>query len=244
MANDSHESMIIQGNNFAVMIPVVLTTGSTSEIESLGTVIKHEAIVDTTIDIPTSASAKSEYISTTMDNGTTLEVPKVTTTLDATTGSEKAGSGSDANPKISFTTLEVSRTAFSEIVGHAQSGTPIFLCVGLGKTTTGAQDGYAFMLGKISSNLQRGTKGNEFVNNKLEFSGVTATAGPGVTGPPVVAEFDETALNDDTTGFGVGVEPMGDAAITAIIHSTGTSNVFTSGELAELLAGKIVFKAA
>lgn len=234
MANTSNTEMVVQGESLAVIVPVTLASG---KISALGTPILHEAITDASVTTPAAASSKTEYISTTLANGVTVEVEKNSMTLDGVTGTEKSGSGSDSKCKIAFTTNEVCRAAYKELADLSIAGTPCIVCVGLGEKPTGDQDGYAFMLGKITNDLEKSAKGNEFQTLKVEFGATTGVAETG---------FDETDVN---TAFAIGANPMGGDAITAILHAAAqtpppASNQFASADLTELLAGKIVFKAA
>jgi hypothetical protein len=234
MANTSNTEMIVQGASLAVIIPATLTSG---KISALGTAILHEAITDASVMVPAAASSKTEYISTTLANGVTVEVEKNSMTLDGVTGSEKSGSGSDSKCKIAFTTNEVCRAAYKELVDLSIAGTPCIVCIGLGEKPSGDQDGYAFLLAKITNDLERSAKGNEYQTLKVEFSATTGVADTG---------FDETDIN---TAFAIGANPMGGDAITAILHAAAqtpppASNEFASADVTDLLAGKVVLKAA
>lgn len=222
MANTSHQSMADEGGNFAVIIPITLTSGKAG---SLGTPVKHEAVEGTEMTFSNAASS-TEYISKVMDNGVTVEVEKNTKVVDGRTGAEKSGSG-DAVNKVSFTTLETSPDAVQELL--ALKDTYVLTCVPLGFGTDGTSMGYGFLLSKLSGDLVRTTKGNDIMSIKVEFAATTLEAD---------AAFTHATLN---TGFGIAVDPMGGDAITKIID---TGNAFTAGELTQLLAGEIVLKDA
>jgi hypothetical protein len=214
--------MSAEGANFAVVIPVTLTDGKAS---ALGTAIKHEAIEGAEYT-ESNASNKVEYISSTMANGVSVEIPKVTKVLDGTTGAEKSGAG-DAVNKMSFTTLEVDAAAMEELSGI--KGENVITCIPLGFGSDGSSFGYAFMLGKLSGDITRAMKGNSTITVKVEFSATTLVAD---------VAFTFTTLN---SAFGIAVDPMGGTAITKIID---VANAFTAGELTALFAGEIVYKDA
>lgn len=224
MSNTSHEHMIVQGGNLAVVLPATLVSG---EVSALGTAIKHEALVSTEITLPAEETS-NEVISQEMDNGVTVEMPKVTTIMSAVTGAEKTASGATSGYKIKFDTLEADRASIIEAAALLDGDTA-FACVSLGELTDGSSDGYAFIYGVVSASLTRSTKGNQFASLSLEISGVEGVAASG---------FDHADLN---TGFGITGDPMGGTAITKIID---TGNAFVAGDVTDLLAGKIVFKDA
>ncbi len=224
MANTSHENMILNGANFGVIIPATLSSG---KIASLGTAIKHEAIESTEYEFAVSSDS-DEVVSKELDNGVTVEAPKVTTVISAVTGAEKAASGD--RDKIRFTTLELDNAAMAELQGLI--GEPCFVCIGTGMKTDGTLDGFAFLYGKLSGSLTHSTKGNELQSVQLEFSGTEGVADAG---------FDHTDLN---TAFTTTVEPMGAEAALDILKASPTTNHFSAGDLTDLLTGKIVLKVA
>lgn len=217
MANTSHQSMVLEGGNYAVIIPATLTDG---EISAVGTPIKHEALESAEYELA-AGSDSEETITKLMDNGVTVEAPAVTKVLSAVTGAEKNASGD--RDKIRFTTLEVDQAAMAEL--QALIGDPCFVCI-----PTGDGDGFAFVYGKLSGTLTKSTKGNELQVLPVEFTGTE-----GVTD----GTFAESNLN---TAFTMTVEPMGEGATVDIFKSTPTTNHFTSADLTDLLTGKIVLK--
>jgi hypothetical protein len=223
MANTSHEEMVIQGGNFAVWIPATITAG---EVSALGTAVMIEALEGTELTIK-NPETESEVVTAVLDNGVTIEAESVSTVLDAKTGAEKSGSGADAFDAAKFTTQEVGAAALAEY--QSMVGDYGFLCVPIGFNPQGTSEGYGFLFGKMTSDITRATKGNEFTSIPLEFTGRTGIAATG---------FDYTDMN---TGFGIAVDPMGGAAITKIID---VANAFIAGDLTTLLTGKIVLKAA
>lgn len=217
MANTSHQNMVMQGGNFAVIFPATLTNG---EISAVGTIIKHEALEGCEYELAAGAD-NDEFISKVLDNGVTVEAPKVTTVLSAVTGAEKAASGD--SDKLRFTTLEVDNASMTELQGLI--GETVFACI-----PTGDADGFAFIYGKISGSLSKASKGNELQTVQVEIAGSEGVAASG---------FTEATLN---TAFTVQVEPMGEAAAVDILKATPTTNHLSSGDLTDLLTGKIVLK--
>lgn len=217
MANTSHEHMVLQGGNFAVIFPVTLTSG---EISAVGTIIKHEALEGCEYELA-AGSDSDEVVTKEMDNGVAVEVPKVTKVISGVTGAEKAASGE--SDKLRFTTLETDSASMTELQGLI--GSTVFACI-----PTGENDGFAFIHGKLSGSLSKATKGNEIQSVQVEITGAEGVA---------AAAFDHTDLN---TAFTVAVEPMGAEAAVDILKATPTTNHFAAGDLTDLLTGKIVLK--
>lgn len=224
MANTSHESVILNGGGWAVVVPATLSSG---KISSLGTAIKHEAIENTEYECAVSSDS-DEVVTKELDNGVTLEAPKITKTMSAVTGAEKAASGD--RDKIRFTTVEVDHAAMLEI--QALIGVPCFIGLSSGTKADGSNDGLVFMYGKLSSSLTHATKGNEIQGLQLEFSGTEGVADTG---------FDHTDVN---TAFTTTVEPLGADAAVDVLKASPTTNHLDAGDLTDLLTGKIVLKAS
>lgn len=227
MANTSHTQMTVQGGNIAVIIPAVLVDG---EVDSLGTPVLIEALESSGYTFKNPVT-DTEVVSTTLENGVTVETETVSKVIDAKTGSQKAGSGADAFDLIKFRTDETARAAMLELKGLL--GEHIFVCISQGFNPQGTSEGYVLLYGQITNDIEKAMQANQFAGVDVEITGRTGVAS---------ANFDESDLNG-ASGFGIGVEPMGGTAITKIIDTAaGTPNSLTSQELTDLLTGITVLK--
>lgn len=222
MANTSHESMVLRGCNFAIILPAVLTSG---KISSVATAIKHEALESTSYELA-ALSSSDEVISFTLENGVTVEAPKTTKTISAVTGVEKAAGG--AKDKITIVTAEADYAAMLELQGLM--GDQLFIGIGTGYKSDGSIDGFAFIHGKISNALTHSAEADKVQTVSIEISGAEGVADTG---------FDHTDLN---TAFTTTVEPMGADAALDILKASPTTNHFSAGDLTNLLSGKVVLK--
>lgn len=199
------EELYINGHNFAIIYPYTVESGTLT----LGTPIPFEALSETSIKDPMSAG-KPEFTQAVLDNGVTIEGRKVTKVLDAATGEEKPGGGGDNVPTIRFTTYEASPTKLAAL--KALYDDPVFIVVGMGEDASGqADDAVAVLHGKITSDIERGTKGNEFISYPVEVSGESVS---GITAAVV-------------TSWLTTIEPLGaddEITITTLTeaHITGT----------------------
>ncbi|MBI5646701.1 MAG: hypothetical protein HY962_07190 [Ignavibacteriae bacterium] len=202
------QELYINGNNFAIIYPITSASGTLT----LGTPLPFEALSETSIKDPMS-TGKTEYIQANLDNGVTVEAKKVTKVVDAATGAEKVGGGGDNVPTIKFTHYEASKDKLAAV--KALQDDYVLVCVGLGDDAADAADvAVAVLLGKITSDIERSTKGNEMVSWPVEVQGETIA---GITAGTVTTWL--------TT-----ITPLGaDAAITIPALTTGDVVTLATG---------------
>lgn len=197
---------------------VPCTTDANGAITGVGTPVNYDSVTDTTTGLTESSAAKStEFVQVLLDNGVTVEIAKKTKVLDMATGDEKTGGSGGSGDTLGFSTPISGKTAMQAIA--AFRGVPCLVVVGLGETVDAAERGAAFLLGTVGK-VDRGTKGEEVVVVKLDFTGGTYTA----TAP------GSTALAFDP------------AAITPVGGSPVDLPGLVAADLTALLAGQLVVK--
>jgi hypothetical protein len=195
-------------------------TGSAA-IDSLGTPIPFDYIGSAGPGWPAaSGAASTEFVEVTVANGVVVQYPKVTTAVDGATGTVKpGGAGAASSHKLSFATLEWGKTRASTIPD--MQGQLVLCVIPIGENVTTAENGFYYILGKISNEIAYDEGGETVVSVTIEVTGTSATA--------------TTAGNTALAWAPPAITPVGAAvAVTPV--------PLVSGDLTRLKAGLIVVK--
>jgi hypothetical protein len=210
--------MTMRGYSVAVVRSFTDTDG---QITGAGADLPFTATVDEGFAFAeSSAAGNAEFIQLLLSNGVTVEFKKKTKVIDGVTGAEKAGGAGASGDEANFTFAETSGSVMTSIA--ALRGKPLLVGISLGEAVLPAEESFAYLLGKITGKIERGTKGEEVVTVKLSFVGEATTAD--ATG--------DTAIKAVFTA----ITPIGGSAITF--------PPLVTGDLATLKAGSLVIKAA
>lgn len=208
---------IIRGIGVAWLRPLTFTSG---DISGVGTEIPFDYLKSTGLEWPADAAASStSFIEALVAEGITVQYAKLTTVYDGVTGLVKAGGSGGATNKARIVTYEVGKTMLAAVA--ALVGADVQVCIPLGENVTTAEEGFAYMLGKVSSGISYDAAGETVVELAIEITGQSYTATGG----------GDTAL---ITGF---------ADITKLDGSTVSPTDLTAGaDVTALKAGGIVIK--
>lgn len=201
----------------AWLLPLTVTSGV---VTGAGTQIEFDFVIDAGPEWPSPADASSqEFVSVLAANGITVEYPKVTTVVDGTTGDEKTGGASGGTaPKLKFTIGEWGKTLAGLV--PPLLGEWVVCCIPIGENETSSEDGFYYLLGKLSGTISYDAKGEEVVTVALEVTGASISADTG----------GDTALTWDPGD----IDEVGGNTVSAV--------ALTSGELTALKSGAIVIK--
>lgn len=185
-----------------------------------GTLVKdsYDFVADQSPTYAAPADSASAFISVQHAGRVTVEFPEVTTVIDGVTGNVKEG-GSGSVDKSSITMLDTIPATIEKLKNYRNK--PLVICYPHGVTPAATQAFY-YQLVKLTSEIKVTFGNGGIATIGLEFSGASYTADAG--GNTVLA--------------------MTFPAITPVGGTAITPPALVSGDLTDLLAGKLVKKDA
>lgn len=215
----SYLKLTKHGRQGLIYVPV--TVDGDGAITGLGTPVVINATADHKDILAAAAgAANNEVYSADTASGIKVEFPTVTTAIDGMTGAEKTGGSGGEQDKLAVTSLYSDFTFKSE--WQARRGVLALWCMPLPKAPTSAGDGFAFLIGKLTSAIEGSGGPNAVGTIAMEVTGVSATA---------------------TAGGVTAIESLNLASYTPLGETVAIDPpLLAAGDSVQLLKGEILYK--
>lgn len=216
---------VIRQISAAWIAPLLDSDGNTisgsTPVDDRDTVIPFDFIQDAGPEWPAPEGASgTEFIEATAANGMLVQWNKETTVLDGVTGTVKTGGSTGGGHKLKFTSLQWGKTLASAL--PPLLGKLVLACIPIGENVTTSENGFFYLVGKLSGTISYDAAGEEVVAIALEITGTSWTSTGSTADTAIIAAL---------------------GAITPVGKTVAVTPVaLVSGDVTTLKAGEIVVK--